>query len=84
MEEIKKAAANFFELKELRLDGRQYAKTCDVWLERLRADKSTIIDSYGIEKYEHYVKYLKFCVIGFYSGKLDLSRFVLVSKPNEV
>lgn len=84
VEEIEKASADFFELKELRLDGKQYAKTCDIWLERLRADKLTIIDSYGVEKYEHYVKYLKFCVVGFYSGKLDLSRFVLVSKGLEV
>jgi len=82
--EIKDASDSSFELIELRLDGKQYAKTCDLWLTRLRENKSEAVRLYGEETFQHYVKYLKFCVIGFYSGRINLARFVFSAKTGRI
>jgi cyclopropane-fatty-acyl-phospholipid synthase len=80
--EIVQACKPYFEITQQRFDGNQYAKTCDIWLSRLRKNKQLAIDLYSHETYEHYVKYLKYCVVGFMSEKIDLARYSMRKKTN--
>lgn len=77
VEEVNESASPFFHLIETRLDGRHYAKTCEMWLSNLNANKSQIIHEYGNDLYSHYKKYLQLSAFGFLSGKINLARFVM-------
>jgi len=72
--DIVTACKGLFEIVQLRNDRRDYERTCRVWLKNLKSQRPTITARFGEELYERYERYLKLCVIGFYSGTGALLR----------
>lgn len=66
-----------FELVRLRNDREHYVRTCEAWLERLRASRSAAIDVAGEEVYSVYERYLEACIRQFSGGNAVLLRFAL-------
>ncbi|NET66240.1 MAG: class I SAM-dependent methyltransferase [Moorea sp. SIO1G6] len=77
--EILIAADGLFEIKTYRNDRLQYGKTCDLWLNNLRRQKSLIIEGFGEKIYRKYEQYLKLVVAGFYFGQILLLRLEMQS-----
>ncbi|EGJ30621.1 MULTISPECIES: cyclopropane-fatty-acyl-phospholipid synthase family protein [Moorena] len=77
--EILIAADRLFEIKTYRNDRLQYGKTCDLWLNNLRRQKSLIIEGFGEKIYRKYEQYLKLVVAGFYFGQILLLRLEMQS-----
>jgi cyclopropane-fatty-acyl-phospholipid synthase len=75
--EIARAAEGIFDTVAFRNDGKHYARTCEEWLRRLRADKEAAIALVGEEVFARYERYLKLSAIGFHMEKITLLRFTL-------
>jgi cyclopropane-fatty-acyl-phospholipid synthase len=75
--EIAQAIEGSFEIERLRNDRLDYARTCKVWLENLRANASAATDLVGKEVLSRYERYLALSAIGFQTGRLDLYRITL-------
>nr|WP_254925403.1 MULTISPECIES: cyclopropane-fatty-acyl-phospholipid synthase family protein [unclassified Rhodococcus (in: high G+C Gram-positive bacteria)] len=77
LSEIAVACERWFEVKAVRNDRADYARTCEVWLDRLNAKKQEAIDLVGIEKFENYSRYLAASTRQFEVGHANLYRLVL-------
>jgi cyclopropane-fatty-acyl-phospholipid synthase len=77
LSELTAGCERFFEVKSIRNDRLHYAKTCQAWLNRLRARESQAVPLVGEQKYTQYVRYLGACVRQFELGHANLYRLVL-------
>lgn len=75
--EIAESVEGIFEIVLLRNDREHYARTCNEWLTRLRANRQKAVSIVGEETVSRYEKYLKLSVVGFRMGKIALLRLIL-------
>jgi len=68
------AAERKYELVSVRNDRLHYKKTLQRWYRNLIDNKKQVVEKYGEELYEKYVRYLGIFVIGFGVGTVNLSR----------
>jgi cyclopropane-fatty-acyl-phospholipid synthase len=71
-DEILEAASSYFDVFTEMRDGAGYARTCQVWLQRLRQQKAHC--GANAERYMRYLRYLKISEASFNRGKIDLLR----------
>ncbi|WP_394821762.1 class I SAM-dependent methyltransferase [Pendulispora albinea] len=74
---IAEATEGTFDIVSLRNDRHDYAQTCRVWLQRLRARRAMAVDIVGEDVVERYERYLTYAFIGFETGNLALFRITL-------
>jgi cyclopropane-fatty-acyl-phospholipid synthase len=74
---ICEAIEGVFEITTWRNDRVDYAKTCRVWSENLKARRGEAIALVGAEAVERYERYLSYSYLGFMSGNLGLYRIGL-------
>lgn len=77
LSEIVTAAEGSFEPVRLRNDRTDYARTCELWLDRLSRRRAEAVALIGEETVDRYVTYLKLSHIGFAVGHLHLYRLTL-------
>jgi cyclopropane-fatty-acyl-phospholipid synthase len=75
--ELSTACEKWFEVKKVRNDRLDYARTCQTWLERLHANESQAVALVGEQKYSQYVRYLEASVRQFALGHANLYRLIL-------
>jgi cyclopropane-fatty-acyl-phospholipid synthase len=54
-----------------------FARTLDLWAEKLEARKDAAIAIQSEEVYERYMKFLTGCAKGFRVGYIDINQFTL-------
>jgi cyclopropane-fatty-acyl-phospholipid synthase len=74
---VAEAIDGHFHLEFLRNDGLHYARTCRVWMERLKARRSEAVAIVGEDNVKTYERYLQYSYLGFQSRNLALYRFTL-------
>jgi cyclopropane-fatty-acyl-phospholipid synthase len=74
---ILEAAEGLFELERMRNDRVDYARTCDIWANRLRVRRTEAVALVGAAQARRYERYLKLSAWGFWSNHLHLLRFRL-------
>lgn len=74
LEEIVAASDGLFELVRLRNDREDYARTCRVWADRLRARRREAVAVAGEATVTRYQRYLKMCAALFHFGQIGLLR----------
>ncbi|NER95547.1 MAG: class I SAM-dependent methyltransferase [Symploca sp. SIO1B1] len=81
--ELVKASQRLFEIVTIRNDRLDYELTCKAWLARLKANRTAAVNLVGSEVVARYEKYLKFCIIGFHTGNINLARIMMrrLDKP---
>jgi cyclopropane-fatty-acyl-phospholipid synthase len=77
LSDITQALERRFELVALHNDRWDYVRTCEAWLVRLDAAKSTAVDRFGEEIFDVYNRYLTACIRQFASGHAVLLRIGL-------
>jgi len=75
--DIQASAAGLYEINKLELIGKDYKKTLDCWLDRLKENKENIIQSYGSGVYHSYFEYFVAAGSCFESGLIDLLQISL-------
>ncbi|MDJ0796949.1 MAG: cyclopropane-fatty-acyl-phospholipid synthase family protein [Calothrix sp. MO_167.B12] len=75
--EIAKATEKIFEVVALRNDRKHYERTLRAWLKNLKANRKEAVNLVGERVVARYEKYLSFCIIGFHTGTMNLSRITL-------
>jgi cyclopropane-fatty-acyl-phospholipid synthase len=75
--DIVAAAEGVMEIVAVRNDRLDYARTCDLWLQGLRANHAAALAMVGAEAVQRYQQYLKLATVGFRMGKLNLLRLTL-------
>ncbi|BAZ21947.1 cyclopropane-fatty-acyl-phospholipid synthase [Kalymmatonema gypsitolerans NIES-4073] len=75
--EIAQSTEGIFEVVMLRNDRKHYARTCEEWLSRLRANRDRAIALVGEDVFSRYERYLKLSAVGFRMGKIALLRLTL-------
>jgi cyclopropane-fatty-acyl-phospholipid synthase len=75
--DVVEAIEQRFELVRLRNDREHYVRTCEVWLERLVANREAAIEASSEDVYDVYKRYLEACIRQFSGGNAVLLRFVL-------
>jgi cyclopropane-fatty-acyl-phospholipid synthase len=75
--EILTAAEDSFEVIRLRNDRLDYARTCEVWLERLSRRRAEAVELVGEKLVDRFATYLKLSHLGFAVGELHLYRVTL-------
>jgi cyclopropane-fatty-acyl-phospholipid synthase len=75
--EIIDASAGLFEIELVRNDRPHYERTCREWLSRLRSHRAEAVALVGASHVDRYLRYLKYCTLGFYLGNAQLLRIVL-------
>lgn len=81
--DIVQAVQGHFEIVELRNDRSDYVNTLREWISRLDTHRERAIELVGLDQVETYERYLKYSILGFQSGNLDLYRIKLkcLDKP---
>jgi hypothetical protein len=79
--EILQAAAPRFEVASVRSRREDYARTCQTWLERLRARRTDAVTFVGEATVERFETYLASCAPTFDRGILTLYQIVLNKRP---
>lgn len=74
---VAEAIDGHFHLECLRNDGLHYARTCRVWLERLKERREEAVAIVGEDNVKTYERYLQYSYLGFQSRNLALYRFTL-------
>jgi cyclopropane-fatty-acyl-phospholipid synthase len=74
---VAEAVEGSFHVEALRNDGLHYARTCRVWMERLRERRPQAVAMVGEEAVKQYERYLQYSYLGFQSRNLALYRFTL-------
>lgn len=77
LSEIVAALEDHFELVRLRNDRTDYARTCRVWLERLRGNRDSAVEIVGEQIVSHYEAFLGASARGFDAGVFVLHRLQL-------
>lgn len=75
--EIVSASEGLFEIVSLRNDRLDYARTCEQWLHRLRANRTAACALVSDEVFARYETYLKLSAVGFRMGKICLLRLAM-------
>lgn len=60
---------------------RHYARTLDIWAQRLEARRRQAIAVQSHEVYDRYMRYLTGCARAFRIGYIDVNQFTLVKRP---
>ncbi|HEX2132324.1 MAG TPA: cyclopropane-fatty-acyl-phospholipid synthase family protein [Actinophytocola sp.] len=74
--EILEASERRFDLVSVRNDADHYARTCQEWLDRLVANRTTAESLVGEQRVADYERYLRASVNGFRDRHLGLARLV--------
>ncbi|MFL5242888.1 MAG: class I SAM-dependent methyltransferase [Gemmataceae bacterium] len=74
LEQICQACDGLFELALLQNDREDYARTCRVWSDRLRAARRQAVTVAGEATFTRYRRYLKLCAALFHYGQTGLLR----------
>jgi cyclopropane-fatty-acyl-phospholipid synthase len=72
--ELAEASEGLFEIHRVRNDRKDYERTCQIWLDRLRGVRDRAIEIVGPETTERYERYLAMCVRGWQTGATHLLR----------
>ena len=75
--EVVKAAERLFEVILIQNDREHYVRTLKEWLKRLKANRVEAKNLVGKDVVKKYEKYLGMSMIGFYTGRMNLSRLSL-------
>ena len=76
LSEIVEASETIFDVVSLRNDPSHYARTCQAWLDRLRANRVRAVELVTEEKVAHYERYLRSVVGHFENHHLNLLRLI--------
>ncbi|KUJ69195.1 cyclopropane-fatty-acyl-phospholipid synthase [Streptomyces albus subsp. albus] len=76
LSEVLEASEKIFDVVSLRNDPDHYARTCQEWLDRLRAHHAAAVECVGEETVAHFDRYLSATVGHFRNRHLGLSRIV--------
>lgn len=74
---VAEAIEGSFHLECVRNDGLDYARTCRVWMERLRERRAEAVAIVGEDEVKQFERYLQYSYLGFQSRNLALYRFTL-------
>jgi cyclopropane-fatty-acyl-phospholipid synthase len=74
LEQICRACDGLFELVLLQNDREDYARTCRVWADRLRAKRPEAVAVAGAATFTRYMRYLNLCAALFHYGQIGLLR----------
>jgi cyclopropane-fatty-acyl-phospholipid synthase len=74
LEQICQACDGLFELVRLQNDREDYARTCRVWADRLRAKQPEAVAVASAAAVARYLRYLNLCAALFHYGQLGLLR----------
>jgi cyclopropane-fatty-acyl-phospholipid synthase len=77
LEDIVVALNPYWELVELKTRRRDYQKTCQSWLDRLRDHEDVIVEKWGRPTFEDYDRYLNTCVYAFDKHYQSLAQYQL-------
>jgi len=75
--DIVEAAAGVMEVVHLRNDRLDYARTCEIWAKRLKANREQAVALVGADTVKRYERYLQLSSLGFFMGKICLLRLTL-------
>ncbi len=75
--DLARASQCLFEVVQFRNDRKQYVRTLEIWLERLRGNRSKAVQMVGQEIYERFERYLYESVFYLDIGATDLYRLTL-------
>jgi cyclopropane-fatty-acyl-phospholipid synthase len=75
--DIVDAASGVMEVVRVRNDRLDYARTCDLWARRLKAQREQAIALVGIDTVKRYERYLQLSSLGFFMEKICLLRITL-------
>lgn len=75
--DIVEAAAGVMEVVHLRNDRLDYARTCEIWAKRLKANREQAVALVGTDTVKRYERYLQLSSLGFFMGKICLLRLTL-------
>lgn len=79
--EIAEAAERLFEVVTIRNHREQYSYSCNLWLQRLQANRAACVALVGETVVARYERYLATCVRLFDSGTSTLLRLELARVP---
>lgn len=80
LEDIVAASRGLFRIERLRDDGLDYARTCEIWSNRLRgAVRNGVVDP-AIHPVEKYSRYLRMSAAGFRMRKIGLLRIAFAAE----
>ena len=71
------ASSGVMEVARLRNDRLDYARTCDLWARRLKANRAQAIALVGMNTVKRYERYLQMSSVGFFMQKICLLRITL-------
>ncbi len=77
LEDIVVALNPYWELIELKTRRRDYQKTCQNWLDRLRDHQHVIVETWGRTTFDDYERYLSTCVYAFDEHYQSLAQYQL-------
>lgn len=77
LEDIVVAVNPYWEIVELKTRRRDYQKTCQVWLDRLRDHRDVIVERWGKATFDDYDRYLSTCVYAFEKHYQSLAQYQL-------
>lgn len=75
--DITDAAAGVMEVVRVRNDRLDYARTCEIWAQRLKANRTQAVALVGADTVKRYERYLQLSSLGFFMGKICLLRLTL-------
>ncbi|WP_062218107.1 cyclopropane-fatty-acyl-phospholipid synthase family protein [Streptomyces sp. NBRC 109706] len=77
LSEVVESSEKLFDIVTMRNDPDHYSRTCQEWLDRLRANRSLAVEYTGEQNVVNYERYLGACVEHFRNRHLGLARLVL-------
>ncbi len=80
IEEVIAGAAQTFRLQYLENDPKHYQLTLEAWIANFKAQRETIENQWGEEKYRFFLDYLRYSRLAFTRRKNSLSRFVFLRR----
>ena len=75
--EIVKATERLFEVISIQNNREHYVRTLKSWRRRLKGNRQEATNLVGEDMVRKYEKYLGICMIGFHTGRMNLSRLSL-------
>jgi cyclopropane-fatty-acyl-phospholipid synthase len=75
--DIVEAASGVLEIVRVRNDRLDYARTCDLWARRLKANRERAVELVGHATVKKYERYLQLSSLGFFMEKICLLRLTM-------
>lgn len=75
--DIVEAASGVLEIVRVRNDRLDYARTCDLWARRLKANRERAVELVGQATVKKYERYLQLSSLGFFMEKICLLRLTM-------